>query len=64
MNRLNFAWYFSSRLYNGGWFRWTQSLKWIIDDALDEGIDNNGGDSPDDEKFLVSLQPTPERFFR
>ena len=40
------------------------SLDGIPDDELDEGEgidDNGGGDSPDDEEVLVSLQPTPER---
>ena len=45
-------------------FRWTQSLEWITDDELDESIDDNrGGDSPDEEKVLVSLQPMPKRIF-
>ena len=47
-----------------GRFRWTQILDGSPDDELNEGIDDNGGrDSSDEEKVLVSLQPTLEQIF-
>ena len=45
-------------------FRWTQILDGISDDQLDDGIDDNGGgESPDDEEVLVSLQTALEQIF-
>ena len=49
------------RAYTTGRAQWTQSLDGIPDGESEEAIDNNGGDSPDDQKVLVSLQPPPER---